>query len=105
MQTLQFNDLEQFLVCGSSKSSRNTAKYFDHVVYCEVKNKAHKFSSSTTATNNVLTGSRLDIALENSAEPSLLDIFSGKAKSTQATAAETPGQRAIKNLQNFSKKP
>ena len=26
-------------VCGSSKSSRNTAKYFDEVVYCEVKNK------------------------------------------------------------------
>ena len=29
-----------FPVCGTSKFSRNTAKYFDHVVYCEVKNRS-----------------------------------------------------------------
>lgn len=62
-------------VCGTTAFSRNTAKYFDHVVYCEIKNKKHNFASSTTYANNVLTGSRTDISLENAKEPSLLDIF------------------------------
>ena len=29
-------------VSGSRNSSRNTAKYFDHVVYCQVENGSHK---------------------------------------------------------------
>jgi len=37
-----------FPVCGTTQFSRNTAKYFDHVVYCDVKNKKHNFASSTT---------------------------------------------------------
>lgn len=60
---------------GSSKSSRNTARYFDHVVYCEVKNKKHNFGSSTDYGMNVITGSRTGIKMETSKEPSLLDIF------------------------------
>lgn len=62
-------------VSGSSKSSMNTAKYFDHVVYCEVKNKKHTFGSSTDFGLNMVTGSRTGIALEKNAVPSLLDIF------------------------------
>ena len=60
-------------VCGSSKSSRNTARYFDHVIYCEVKNKKHLAASSTTYMNNILTGSRSDVELESG--DTLLDIF------------------------------
>ncbi len=60
---------------GSSKSSRNTARYFDHVVYCEVKNKKHTFGSSTDFGMNLITGSRTGIRMENNKEPSLLDIF------------------------------
>ena len=60
---------------GSSKSSMNTAKYFDHVVYCEVKNKKHTFGSGTDFGMNMVTGSRTGIALEKNATPSLLDIF------------------------------
>ena len=62
-------------VCGSSKSSRNTAKYFDHVVYCELKNKKHVAASSTTFSNTVLTGSRTDVRIEDTPEASLLSIF------------------------------
>lgn len=62
-------------VCGSSKSSRNTAKYFDHSIYVEVKNKKHVAGSSTAYANNMMTGSRTDVELEKSAEPTLLDIF------------------------------
>lgn len=62
-------------VAGTTTFSRNTAKYFDHVVYCELKNKAHKFASSTTYAGNIVTGSRLDIEIEKAESPSLLDIF------------------------------
>lgn len=69
-------------VCGSSKSSANTAKYFDHVVYCEVRNKKHIAGSSTGYSMNAVTGSRTDVELEKSVgagagKISLLDIFTG----------------------------
>jgi AAA domain len=62
-------------VAGSSKSSRNTAKYFDTVVYCEVKNRKHTFGSKTTFSSQAIAGSRVNVALEDKAEPTLLDIF------------------------------
>ncbi len=62
-------------VSGSSKSSRNTAKYFDHVVYCNVVNKKHVVGSATDYSMSVLTGSRTDIKLEATKEPTLLDVF------------------------------
>jgi len=62
-------------VAGTTNFSRNTAKYFDHVVYCEIKNKKHVAASATTYANNILTGSRTGIALEASDAANLLDIF------------------------------
>ena len=63
-------------VAGTRNFSRNVAKYFGDVVYCEVKNKKHMFGSSTTYDNNILTGSRTDVALEDGErEASLLAIF------------------------------
>lgn len=62
-------------VCGSSQSSRNTAKYFDHAVYAEVKNNKHIAGSSTGYKNNVVTGSRSNVEMEKSVEPNLFDIF------------------------------
>lgn len=82
-------------VCGSSKSSRNTAKYFDHVIYCELKNKKHIAASSTTYANNVLTGSRTDAMLDTELTPSLLSIFKMGA---ETGAPETPGQIAAKAI-------
>jgi hypothetical protein len=89
-------------VCGTTTFSRNTAKYFDHVVYCEVKNKKHNFASSTTYANNILTGSRTDIVLEGSTVPSLLDIFSGTVIAAKVGA--TPGEQALANLRAGVKK-
>lgn len=63
-------------VAGSANSSRNTAKYFDHVVYCNVINKKHVVGSATDYSISVLTGSRTDVKLEAKKEDgSLLDIF------------------------------
>lgn len=62
-------------VGGSRNTSRNFAKYFGEVVYAEIENKKHKFSSSSTAKMKVVTGSRSNTELEKAAEPRLLDIF------------------------------
>lgn len=62
-------------VGGTRNFSRNVAKYFDHVIYAERKNKKHVFASSTQYATNILTGSRSDIVLESSETPSLLAIF------------------------------
>lgn len=62
-------------VFGSRNASRNSAKYFDEVVFCEVYNGKHKFASSTTYKPSVLTGSRHGKVMEKEAEPSLLDLW------------------------------
>jgi uridine kinase len=99
-------------VCGTTAFSRNTAKYFDHVVYCEVKNRKHNFASSTTYANNILTGSRTDVVLEAGTVPTLLDIFkeqlvpavasSGAPASVivEESGDKSPAQTAIGNLRN-----
>lgn len=83
-------------VCGSSKSSRNTAKFFGDVIYCEVKNKKHVAASSTTYANNIVTGSRIDFILEAEVNPTLLSIFD--AKMNQNAASATPGATALNQL-------
>lgn len=62
-------------VSGSSNSSRVTAKYFDHIVYCNVINKKHVVGSATDYSTAVLTGSRTNIKLEANKEATLLDVF------------------------------
>lgn len=118
-------------VAGSSNSSRNTAKYFDHVVYCNVVNKKHVVGSATDYSVSVLTGSRTEVKLEANKEGGdLLDIFTSwklpnfgmpvKSDTSEVVAAEvvaikpaqaegvnleamTPSQRALYNLKNKSK--
>ena len=85
-------------VAGTRNFSRNTAKYFDHVVYAEVKNKKHNFYSSTTSASNLNTGSRTGIVLESISDSPLITLFrdppscqpqnspTGNTQSVQATA-------------------
>lgn len=84
-------------VCGSSKSSRNTAKYFDHVIYAELKNKKHMAASSTAYANNIITGSRSDFEME-SAGNTLLKLF---GQPVQRPAA--PGNIALTSLKGTLK--
>lgn len=60
---------------GTRNFSRNSAKYFGEVIYCEVVNKKHKFASSTLYKNNVLTGSRAGKSLESGDDARLLDLW------------------------------
>jgi hypothetical protein len=100
-------------VSGTTNFSRNTAKYFDHVVYCELRNKKHAFASATTYSNTVLTGSRTDVTLESDETPSLLriykpELYAGEQKKTNIVTANsvpnanggnaTPAQNALNNL-------
>lgn len=63
---------------GTRNFARNMAKYFDEVIYCEVKNGSHIAGSATTYANRILTGSRSGTTLELLKNPSLLPIFTGE---------------------------
>ena len=63
-------------LCGTTNFSRNTSKYFDHIIYCHMKNASHRFGSSTTYQNNLVLGSRLDVVIDNT-NPSLLPFIDG----------------------------
>lgn len=61
-------------VGGTREFSSKFAKYFDDVVYCEIVNKRHNYSCSSTYKNNVISGSRANREL-NKEKPNLLELF------------------------------
>jgi hypothetical protein len=83
---------------GTRSFSRNTAKYFDEVIYCEVKNKKHIAASSTIYNGNILTGSRNGTVLESQAEASLIPIFKGEIITHNPIIANTPSTAALTGL-------
>lgn len=83
---------------GTRNFSRNTAKYFDEVVYCEVKNKRHIAASSSLYSGSILTGSRTGHNLESQAEASLISIFKGEIPPKNVVTAETPATKAVTSL-------
>lgn len=60
---------------GTTNFSRNTAKFFDEVIYMQVVNKKHGAASATTWQNQIQTGSRSDFNIEALPVPSLLPLF------------------------------
>jgi AAA domain len=86
---------------GTKAFSRNTAKYFDEVFYCEVKNKKHVVASSTTYNGNILTGSRSGHTLEIQTEASLIPIFRGDVPTTNTLTQKTPATAALTGLQRM----
>lgn len=98
---VEMEDGKQKLVptAGTRNFSRNTAKYFDEVVYCEVKNKKHIAASSTTYANNILTGSRSGNVLENKpGEATLVGIFNNEITAITPAASSTPANKAASDL-------
>ena len=79
--------------CGTTNYSRTFGKFFDHIVYSELFNKKHKFSSSTIATMGAMTGSRANVALERTvkegaAPPELFEMFMHPADFPSTLQAE-----------------
>lgn len=86
---------------GTRNFSRNTAKYFDEVFYCEVRNKKHVVGSSTTYANNILTGSRSGQITEGDSEASLVPIFTGIRPVSEVKVAPSPAGNAMTALQKL----
>lgn len=61
---------------GTRNFSRHVAGYFDHVVYCSVRNKKHCISSLTTSDIKVQAGNRNNVDIKSIDD--FLDIFSVK---------------------------
>jgi hypothetical protein len=70
-------------VSGTDNYSRNLARFFDHIVYCDIGLGKHNYGSSTTYRPSILAGSRLDVAVETMKVPSLLPFFDGTIKTTE----------------------
>lgn len=60
---------------GSKQFCQKVAKFFGTVVYVHKKMNKHVAGSSSTYRGDLLTGSRINVALENSKEPSMYDIL------------------------------
>lgn len=82
-------------VAGTRNFSRNAAKYFDAVIYCEVKNKKHVAASSTTYSGSILTGTRTGQALEKEEIPNLIPIFTGEIAPVNLASQNTPAHAAV----------
>jgi hypothetical protein len=65
----------EFPLFGTKSFSRKTAKYFDHVIYTNIKSKTHKAGSSTSYKTGVVTGSRLDFQMEKTSKPDFAELF------------------------------
>lgn len=77
--TLEDNKVKLVPNFGSKDMSANFAKYFDHVIYCDVVNNKHKAFSSSLYRSGILTKSRTDFEIEKLAEPSLIPLFTKAA--------------------------
>ena len=77
-----------FPVCGTSNFSRNCPRFFDDVVYLELKNKKHMASCSTTYANNITAGSRSGHSIGE--DMNLLSLFQ-ELDMTMPAPAVKPG--------------
>ncbi len=80
---------------GSKQFCQKVAKFFGTVVYVHKKMNKHVAGSSSTYRGDLLTGSRINVALENSKEPSMFDILvsGGVLKAPSAEAAQVPQEQ------------
>lgn len=82
---------------GTRNFSATSSQYFDSMIFLEVVNKTHKAGSKTTYSTNAITGSRIDVAVEDMKELSLAPFFD-KEKILAANAAKAVKVEAEKQL-------
>lgn len=82
---------------GSKQFCQKVAKFFGTVVYVHKKMNRHVAGSSSTYRGDLLTGSRINVALETSKEPSMYDILvsGGVLKAPSAEAAQVPQEQKV----------
>jgi GTPase SAR1 family protein len=62
-------------VAGTDNFSKSFGRFFDHIIHCDVINNKHHFISTSTSSNQALSGSRLNVVLDKEEKPSLLKFF------------------------------
>lgn len=67
---------------GTTNFSRNSAKWFDEVIYTQVTNKKHNAASATTWQAQIQTGSRSDFDISKLEVPSLDKLFEHRLSTT-----------------------
>lgn len=65
-------------VSGTSNFSRNTAKYFDEVIYGRIVNGSYTFTSNGAAENKILVGSRANIDMKKDKQAELIDLWGAR---------------------------
>lgn len=60
---------------GPFSGSHNAGQYFDSVIFMNTLNGTHRAGSKSTYKNGVVTGSRIDVAIEDMKVPSLATFF------------------------------
>jgi len=85
--TMEDDTVQIVPMSGTRNASRNTAKYFDHVVYMRVKAGRHNAGSATTYLNKILTGSRLNVKVEAAEDIDLRPFFSAEMRAAAMVAA------------------
>lgn len=76
---------------GTRNFSRNVAKYFDHVVYCSIKNRQYRQNSDGTEDPKILTGSRTAVKLELGVTDGIISLL----KSTRGSDAEQEAKEQL----------
>jgi hypothetical protein len=85
----QEDGIEKLMPSGGTKNfARTIAKYFDHIVYCNIRNRKHKAESSTTAENKILTGSRTSVEVSTE-DPDSMARLLGKIGLAEPTITST----------------
>ena len=85
---------------GTKNYSVGVARFFDHVVFCEVTNNAHKQGSSTTYRNKLQTKSRSDLCIENSSVASLGMFFGREQQLLKKTESAVGASSILNKLRN-----
>lgn len=90
-------------ISGTTNFSRNTAKYFDHIVYINLVGPKRKFTSLATTNPKISAGSRYSIDLSKDAEPSLLKLFQDVDYAAMATQVPVQQAKAEATLDSINK--
>jgi len=80
---------EKLMPSGGTKNfARTVAKYFDHVVYCSLKNRKHTAISNTTAETKIVSGSRTGVNVDVNDTDSMARLL-GKKGLPAPTSTDT----------------
>ena len=91
---------EKIIPAGGTKNfSRNVAKYFGHIVFCDVVNRKHTRVSSTIENARITAGSRTDIDMSD-AKTKLADIFLGTDSQSHESSSSNTAKSRLEQMRN-----